>query len=632
MQEPIPKYFIIDFDSTFIKHEGLEELASISLKKDPQRTKLLKQITNLTNRAMCGEMSFDESLSERLKLLKTNKAYIKETAEKLKKDISHSIARNKTFFQNNHKNIYIISGGFRDLIVPVVASFGIPESHVFANTFIFDKNDNVVGIDKNNFLSQNNGKAKQVEALGLKGDIYAIGDGHTDYQLKKVGIAKEFIAFTENIEREEVMKKADTIAPSFDEFLMTNKLQRTLSYPKSKISVLLLENINQDAVVAFEKEGYSVKYFDKSLSEEELVQAIETTSILCIRSRTQLTPKIIAHAERLISVGVFAIGVNQVDLFAATQKGISVFNAPYSNTRSVVELVIGEMIMLMRNVFEKSTKLHQGIWDKSAKNSYEVKGKTLGIIGYGNIGTQVGIIAEALGMKVCFYDKVEKLTLGNVHQCETIEELLKTSDIVTIHVDGNKNNKHLMSDQEFRLMKKGALFINASRGFVVDEKALITYLKNGQIRGAALDVYPTEPKSNSEPFVSELQNFPNVILTPHIGGSTTEAQKNIAHFVSQKIIDYVNTGSTYLSVNMPNIQLPKQGEIHRLLHMHKNVPGVLAQINNIFAQNNINIYGQYLKTNEDIGYVITDVDTEYNKYVLDSLKNIPETIRFRVLY
>lgn len=626
------QYFLIDFDSTFIKSEGLDELAAISLKNHPQKKELLEKIRQLTKQGMDGIIPFGQSLHQRIKLLKASRQDIEKVAKELKKNISSSIQRNKQFFKKYNKNIYIISGGFKEMIIPVVKPFGILENHIFANTFVYDKKGKIIGLDKNNPLSQNNGKLNMLKSLQLDGDIIVIGDGYTDYQLKESGLVKEFIAFTENVEREIVMKKADGIANSFDEFLYTKKLPMSLSYPKSRIAVLMLENIDNEAVKTFEKEGYRVEWYEKSLSEEELIKKINDVSILCVRSRTAVTPTLVTHAPHLIAVGTYTIGTNHLHLPSLTEKGIAAFFAPYSSTRSVVELVIGEIIMLARQVFEKSTKMHGGIWDKSAKGSREVKGKTLGIIGYGTIGSQVGLIAEALGMHVLFYDVVEKPLLGNVERCETLSELLKKSDVITLHVDGNINNANLIGEKEFSLMKDGVLFINASRGFVVNEQALIANLKSGKIQGAALDVFPKEPKSNKDPFVSDLQQFPNIILTPHIGGSTEEAQNNIAHYVSHKIIDYINTGNTYLSINIPNIQLPNQKDHHRLLHMHRNVPGVLAKINNAFAENNINILGQYLKTNEAIGYVITDVDKKYDKRFLNILKQIPDTIRFRVLY
>lgn len=632
MRKKLPQIFLIDFDSTFIKSEGLDELAAIALKKTPNKQILLTKIKELTKQGMEGKIPFSESLTKRVKLLQANRSDVEKVVKVLKKKISTSILRNKKFFKTYADTIYIISGGFKEFVVPVVAPFGIKEDHIFANTFLFDENDAIIGFDKNNPLSQNDGKVKLVQSLHLTGEITEIGDGYTDYTLKKQGLVKKFIAFTENIQREIVTKKADQVASSFDEFLYVNHLPMSISYPKNRISVLMLENIDQNAVQAFEKEGYQVAWYEKSLPEDELLEKIQDISVLCVRSATKVTQKLVEHAPRLLTVGTFTIGTNNLHLPSLTQKGIAAFNAPYSSTRSVVELVIGEMIMLLRHVFEKSTNLHQGIWDKSAKESYEVKGKTLGIIGYGTIGSQVGLIAETLGMDVYCYDTIEKPLLGNAQKCETLDELLRKSDIITVHVDGQIKNTKLIGEKEFSHIKNGVFFINASRGFVVDQDALVKYIKLGKIKGAAIDVFPQEPKSNKELFVSDLRNLPNVILTPHIGGSTEEAQRNIAKFVSHKIIDYINSGSTYLSVNLPNIQPAEQKHVHRLLHIHNNVPGILAQINNILANHHSNIIDQSLKTNEDIGYVITDVNKKHHQEVLNALKQIPDTIRFRVLY
>jgi D-3-phosphoglycerate dehydrogenase len=625
-------YFFIDFDSTFVQSEGLEELAAVALKNAPDKDTRLAKIKAITDKAMEGKMGFGESLETRVQLLEANKEHVHKTATLLKKQITPSFARNIKFFKSHRESVYIISGGFKELILPVAAYFRIAEDHIFANTFVYDENDVIIGVDKTNPLSQDEGKVKVVTSLNLPGVKYIIGDGYTDYQLKKLGLVNEFIAFTENIERKVVVDKADTVAPSFDEFLYVNKLPMSVSYPKSRIKAMLLENIHQDAVTLLEKEGYSVEYYAKSLPEDELKDKIKSVYVLGVRSRTQLTSAVLNQAERLLAIGSFGIGLNHIDLEYASKKGIAVFNAPYSSTRSVAELVIGEMIMLMRGIFDKSSKLHNGIWDKTAAGSQEVKGKTLGIIGYGAIGSQVGVLAESLGMTVYFYDIVERPILGNAQKCDSMEELLKKSDIITLHVDGRKQNRNLIGEREFKLMQDGVIFLNASRGFVVDVDALGKAIKNGKVRGSGIDVFPKEPKSNDEPFVSVLQALPNVILTPHIGAATTEAQKNIAHFVSEKIIDYINTGNTYLSANLPNIQLPEQGSAHRLLHLHRNVPGILAKINNIFAHHNINIVGQYLKTNDHVGYVITDVSTKYDTEIIQILKEIPDTIRFRVLY
>jgi len=405
-----------------------------------------------------------------------------------------------------------------------------------------------------------------------------------------------------------------------------------LSYPKNKINILLLENIHPDAKDFLVNAGFNVEVENKSLTEEELKERIKGIHILGIRSKTQITKEIIDSADKLMSVCAFCIGTKQIDLDYAKGKGIVVFNAPYSNTRSVVELAIGEMIMLMRSTFARSQELHNGIWYKTSDGSNEIRGKKLGIVGYGNIGKQVSVLAESLGVDVYYYDIVEKLALGNATKCDTMEELLKISDMVTLHVDDNPNNKNLISEKELKIMKEDSILINLARGFVVDLDDLSKYMKNNHLRGCAVDVYPVEPIKGREEFNNPLKGIENVILTPHVGGSTKEAQKNIAGFVSNKIIDYINNGSSFDSVNFPNIQLPKQGENRRFLHIHRNISGVMSEINNILSKHNLNIEGQYLKSSGEVSYLITDIDKDYDLSVIDELKNIEKTIKFRVLY
>lgn len=628
----IPKHFVIDFDSTFTRVEALDILCEISLKDHPNGDEGLRKIKEITDLGMEGKLSLRESLKQRLDILQAKKSHLPELIERLKKEVSESFKRNKEFVKKYSSQIYIVSNGFKDFIVPIVEQYGISGSHVYANEFLYDEDGNITGFDDKNLLSSNGGKPKQIEALKLDGEIFVIGDGYTDYEIKKEGIADKFYAFTENIKRESVLQNADHEAPNLDEFLFVNNMDRALSYPKNRIKVLLLENIHEHGVMKLKEEGYQVEVHNAGMSEEELSEAIKDVSILGIRSKTQVTAKVLENANRLMAIGAFCIGINQIDLQTSLKKGIAVFNAPYSNTRSVVELAIGEIILLMRNLPDKVASMHEGKWDKSAKNSFEIRGKKLGIFGYGNIGSQLSVVAESLGMKVQFYDIEEKLPMGNAEQCKSLEEFFNTSDVVTLHVDGRPSNKNVFGEKEFSQMKDGVIFINLSRGHVVDIPALKKYVLNGKIKGLAVDVFPEEPMSNKDEFVSELRGLPNTILTPHIGGSTLEAQKNISDFVPGKIIDYVNTGSTSVSVNFPNLVLPKLHEAHRFIHIHKNEPGVLAEINNSLAAHNINVVGQYLKTNEEVGYVITDIDKDYDDQVIKSLKKIKATIRFRVLY
>jgi D-3-phosphoglycerate dehydrogenase / 2-oxoglutarate reductase len=626
------KYFILDFDSTFTQVEALDELGEISLQHDEHKEEALQEIRRLTNSAMDGSSSFTEALTKRLELLKANKNHLKELINTLQEKVSPSIKRNKDFFTEFADQVLIVSSGFKEFIVPIVTPYGIKEENVYANTLRFDEQGNIIGFDEDNVLSRDKGKIKLLDKLGLQGDVYVLGDGYTDYEIKEAGMANKFYAFTENIVREKVVEKAEHIAPSLDEFLYQNKLPMAISYPKNRIKVLLLENVHQKAQDLFTHEGYQVEIFSGAMSEEELSERIKDISILGIRSKTQVTAKVLEQANRLMCIGAFCIGTNQIDLDASLKAGITVFNAPFSNTRSVVELALGEIIMLSRKVLDKSMKMHQGIWDKSATGSVEIRDKKLGIVGYGNIGAQLSVLAEAVGMQVYYYDVVEKLQLGNARKCETLQELLETVDIVSLHVDGRDNNKDFFGKAEFDTMKDGALFLNLSRGHIVNIQALVDALKTGKLAGAAVDVFPYEPAHNDEPFLNELRGLSNVILTPHIGGSTSEAQENIANFVPNRIMQYINSGNTYQSVNFPNIQLPELKEAHRLIHIHRNVPGVLADINKALAQNQVNILGQYLKTNELVGYVITDIDKAYDKQVINDLKKIQHTIKFRILY
>ena len=626
------KYIILDFDSTFVQVEAFDELAGIALNDNRDKEQIVSEIVNITNSGMDGSLPLSQSLSKRIALLQANKKHIPQLIALLNNKVSLSIKRNLSFFQHYGQNIYIVSSGFKEYIVPVVSQFGIPAQNVFANTFEYDASGNIIGLDKSNPLSGEQGKVTVVNNLKLQGEVFAIGDGYTDYEIKQSGAASVFYAFTENVQRKKVIDVADYVIPSFDEFLFQNQLPMVISYPRNRIKILLLENIHPHAYKLLKDEGYTVEALKGSLSEDDLCKKIEDVTILGIRSKTEVTQKVLEHAKRLTAIGAFCIGTNQIDLSAAGNKGVCAFNAPYSNTRSVVELVIGEIIMLLRNVVAKNNNLHKGVWDKSAENSYEVRGKKLGIVGYGNIGAQLSVLAEALGMQVYYYDLMERLQLGNARKCETLEELLSTVDIVSLHTDGREENTSLIGEREFGLMKDKVIFLNLSRGHIVDIDALVANLESGKILGAAVDVFPYEPKNNQEEFVTKLRGFPNVILTPHVGGSTEEAQYNIGDFVAKRIISYVNSGDSTQSVNLPNIQLPLLKNAHRLIHLHENVPGILAQINQVLAKNNINVLGQYLKTNEQVGYVITDIDTRYDKHVISELRQIKSTIKCRVLY
>src|SRR5450432_1596704 len=409
--------------------------------------------------------------------------------------------------------------------------------------------------------------------------------------------------------------------------------KKTTSYPKEKINILFLENINVTAAKKFSDAGYtSVKRISGALSEDDLIKEIKNVHLLGIRSKSKITNEVLDHATKLQAIGCFCIGTNQVDLSAATKRGIAVFNAPYSNTRSVAELVIASSIMLIRRIPDKNKAAHEGRWMKDAKGSYELRGKTLGIIGYGNIGSQVSVLAESLGMKVIFYDTVTKLPLGNAIAKKSLKELLNQSDIVTLHVPETGQTTNLINKTNIKHFKKGAILLNYARGEVVELDALAKALKDEHLSGAAIDVFPWEPEKNGDTFQSPLQNLPNVILTPHIGGSTEEAQMNIGEDVSNKLFQYLEMGSTTGSHTIPSLSLPPLEGTHRILHIHKNVPGVLSAINTALSQHHINILSQYLKTNDEVGYVVLDVDKKLSEQALHLLKELKDTIKVRLLY
>ncbi|HEY7271924.1 MAG TPA: phosphoglycerate dehydrogenase [Actinoplanes sp.] len=399
----------------------------------------------------------------------------------------------------------------------------------------------------------------------------------------------------------------------------------------AKVRVLLLESIHPDAVSRLESEGYAVESHRSALDEAELIDRLTGVHLLGIRSKTQVTAKVIDAAPSLVAIGAFCIGTDQIDLAAASGAGIAVFNAPFSNTRSVVELALAEIIALTRRLTEKNAAMHAGVWDKAADGSHEVRGRTLGIVGYGNIGTQLSVLAENLGMHVYFYDTADKLALGNARRCESLDELLDHADIVTLHVDGRPGNAGFFGAEQFARMRRRAIFLNLSRGIVVDHAALREALNGGHLAGAAVDVFPHEPKGRGDEFVSELRGLPNVILTPHIGGSTEEAQSDIGDFVAGKLANFVREGNTTLSANLPAIALPEQPGMSRIVHVHVNTPGVLAQVNSILADHQVNVEGQLLNTRGEYGYLITDISGDYSDEVLDQLRAMDQTIRLRVL-
>jgi D-3-phosphoglycerate dehydrogenase len=400
---------------------------------------------------------------------------------------------------------------------------------------------------------------------------------------------------------------------------------------ETPVRVLLLEQIHPEAEEILRSAGFEVESLSRALDEDELVDRAPEFSLIGIRSKTNVTQRVLDAAPNLVAVGAFCIGTNQIDLDAAAERGVTVFNAPFSNTRSVVELAISEIIAMTRRLTVKNSLMHKGVWDKSAEGAHEVRGRTLGIVGYGNIGTQLSVLAENLGMKVYFYDTADRLALSNARRCDSMAELLSHSDVVTLHVDGRASNDSLFGEPEFNAMRAGSLFLNLSRGFVVDYRALRRHIEAGHIAGAAVDVFPEEPKGRGDEFVSELRGLPNVILTPHIGGSTEEAQRDIGRFVAGKFRDFVLDGSTSMSVNLPGIALPLTPGSSRFILIHHNVPGVMATVNGVLAEHKVNVEAQLLGTRGAMGYVVTDVNTPFTDEMLGELRALPETVRLRVL-
>jgi D-3-phosphoglycerate dehydrogenase len=405
----------------------------------------------------------------------------------------------------------------------------------------------------------------------------------------------------------------------------------TAALPQGPVRALLLENVHPDAVALLGEAGVDVECVDRALDERELADRLPGIHLLGIRSKTEVTAAVLDAAPDLLAVGAFCIGTNQVELSAASDRGVAVFNAPFSNTRSVVELAIAEIIALTRRLTQKNSDMHAGVWDKSAAGAHEIRGRRLGIVGYGNIGAQLSVLAESLGMSVSFYDSADKLALGNARSCGSLDELLSSSDVVTLHVDGRPGNADMFGEQQFALMRSGALFLNLSRGFLVVHQALRRHVESGHLAGAAVDVFPVEPKGRGDEFVSELRGLPNVILTPHVGGSTEEAQQGIGRYVAGKLRDFVAEGSTTMSVNLPHLQLPERPDSHRIVHLHRNVPGVLATINGLLAENKVNIEGQLLGTRGELGYVITDVAVDFPSELPKDLAALPETVRLRIV-
>jgi D-3-phosphoglycerate dehydrogenase len=622
---------IFDFDSTLVDFETLELLAELSLADAPDAAERRERVADLTDRAMAGETGFAEALQERLALLPITREHVQAAAARATSRLAPSVARNLETLRRHADRLVIVSGGFREVIAPVGDLLGVSADRVLANDLTFDDDGRVTGVLPNPIL-QPQGKAAAIRALNLTGPVVMIGDGWTDAEVKQAGAADRFVAFTEIVRRDRVVAAADQEAATLDEVLHAEGLAGRWSYPRSRIRILLLENVHPAAVQRFEAAGYTVETVKGALDEDDLIARLKGVHVLGVRSKTEVTARALDAADRLMAVAAFCIGTNQIDLEAAAERGVAVFNAPHSNTRSVVELAIGLIVSLIRGVADKSAAMHRGQWIKSAAGAREVRGKTLGLIGYGAIGSQLSVLAEAMGMRVVFHDLTERLALGNARRLPSLEAVLAEADVISLHVDGRTSNTDLIGARALAAMKPGALLLNLSRGHVVDVGALAQAIGSGRIGGAALDVFPEEPRTNDDPFDSPLRGLPNVILTPHVGGSTEEAQEAIGEFAAERLLSYLNRGDTTFSVNLPNVQLSDVAEAHRLLHIHRNQPGVLAALNRALAEAGLNVLGQHLKTDERTGYVIVDVDRDYDPRALDALRTIPGTLRFRTLY
>jgi len=622
--------WVFDFDSTLVDFETLEVLAEIALEGRSDASSVRVEIERLTDLAMSGELPFAEALKRRLALLPLTRGHVRQLAGDAVRRLTASVERNRAFFRDHADRLVIVSGGFREVIAGVAQALGVSADRVIANDLVYD-GDRVAGVADSPLLAPF-GKALALKAIDLTRPVVMVGDGWTDAEVKQAGVADRFYAFTEVVRRERAVAAADAEAASIDELLHLEGLSGRWSYPRSRMRMLLLENVHPAAVQRLEEAGYQVETAKGALDEDALIERVRGVHVLGVRSKTQVSARVLGAADRLMAVAAFCIGTNQIDLEAAAGRGVAVFNAPYSNTRSVVELAVGLTIALLRDVTDKSAAMHRGEWNKSATGARELRGKTLGIVGYGAIGSQLSVLAEALGMRVIFHDRTERLALGNARRMPSLDALLTESDVVSLHVDGRIGNTALIGAAELSRMKPGALLLNLSRGHVVDVGALAQALGSGRIGGAAIDVFPDEPATNADPFDSPLRGLKNVILTPHIGGSTEEAQEAIAEFAAERLLAYLNRGDTTFCVNLPNVQLAEVTGAHRILHIHRNQPGVLAELNRALASAGLNILGQHLKTDERTGYVITDVDRDYDPAALKALKSVAGTLRFRMLH
>ncbi len=642
------KNIVFDFDSTIINAEGTELVIREALQREKpeQREKKMERLKAITHQATNGDMPLGEALQKRFNLTRVTREDVENAAAHILNTINPRVRETIRIFQERGKQIFIFSNSFIELLKPVASEVGVPSQNLFANDLVY-QDGQVTGFNEDNPLFLSLGKvflAEQLRNEGrLEGGTAVVGDGYSDLVIRRNNVADMFVYFAGTALHEPIRKQADFSVDRFDQLLPLFFSDNELSNDSAEVfaaadnghkgeavpAILLLENIHIEAQNKLQAAGYHVERREASLGEEAIYQSASEANIIGIRSKTHLTKEIISRLPDLWAIAAFSIGTNQIDLQSAAHSGIPVFNAPFSNTRSVAELVVGEIIMLMRRIFEKNTAAHRGQWLKTVEGASEIRGKTVGIIGYGHIGSQVSVLLEGLGMTVIFYDIVDKLPLGNAQRANDLYDLLKHADIVTLHVPDTSLTRGMIGDREIRALRRGSFLINASRGKVVDLDALRRALLDGHIAGAAIDVFPQEPAKPTDFFETPLQNIPNVILTPHIGGSTREAQENIARYVADKIHAFISTGNTIGSVNFPEVDMPRVKGTDRILHIHENVPGVLAKINSVFARRHINVESQILKTKDDIGYLIVDVNHRISEQVFNLMSHITETIKVR---
>ncbi len=640
---------IFNFDSTLIHAEGVELILEQALQRQeaPSRASQLETLGKTSMLADIGELSVADALHQCFALAKVTRTDVEAVAARVLETLNPRVIECLAALQQAGKRIFIFSTGFEELVRPVTRALQVPDDHVFTNQLIYDYQGEVIGFNEKNPLFLSAGKGFLIEQLKndgrLPGGTAVVGRSASDLAIRKNNVARIFVYFAGARTHEEVRRQADFVVDRFDHLLPLFFSEEELSNEKMQLyyeqnghesiagetRILLLENIHDEAVQRFRREGLEPRLHKGALGAGELAVQAAGVQVLGLRSQTRVTSRLLTALPDLQVIGAFCIGTNQIDLAEAARAGIPVFNAPYSNTRSVAELVVGEIIMLMRRIPEKSQAAHAGLWLKGAVGCSEIRGKLAGIIGYGHIGSQVSVLLESLGMSVCFHDIVDKLPLGNAVRAASLEALLERADVVTLHVPDTPETRNLMDAARIRRMKPGACLINASRGRVVDLAALRQALDQGALAGAAVDVFPDEPNQSRERFSSPLQGAANTILTPHIGGSTEEAQVDIAHYVSDKLLRFIRTGATTGAVNFPEVDLPRVANTHRILHVHHNVPGVLAKINNLFARRSINVAGQLLQTRGEIGYLIVDVDQQVSSQVLDLMGHIAETIKVR---